>query len=128
MRSQATRMLLALVASRKVAVTVAEGAVPVVGESEPERGNGGVVSGTATIPWGCQPELSSATVRPAMYMMRLPEKPEEKATLRVSVSSVAVVETEDPAEKMVHWPLLTEPVAPSVRGLERMVGPASLTR
>ena len=30
-----------------------------------------------------------------------------------------VVETEDPAEKMVHWLLLTEPVAPSVSGPER---------
>ena len=62
-------------------------------------------------------------------MTRLPEKAEEKAMLSVRVSSVLVEETDDPAEKMVHWLLLTEPVAPSVSGPERPAsGPALLTR
>ena len=90
--------MVALVASRKVAVKVAAAVVPTVGERTPERGNGGVVSGSAETPWDCQPEFCSVTERAAREMTRLPEKAEEKAMLRVRVSSEFVVETDDPAE------------------------------
>ena len=65
MRSQVVWMLVALVASKKVAVRVGLATEPVVGERVLARGKGGVGSGKAETPWGCQPEFCSVTERAA---------------------------------------------------------------